>query len=711
MAGPDANQAPLELTSLLDAVPGIGPRLARDLATLDLRALGQLVIHLPHRHEIEEPEAAINELQADHVVSARGEVTACRPVGFGKKMRFEAVLHDGSGRLELVWFNAPYLRGRIHPGVWLRVSGKAKRFKSSLQIANPRFEIIDPEEEDAPATDEVQSARLRPVYPASERVSSRAIEFAVRRALPLTLPLIEDHLPSELLERRSLPALRDAYRMMHAPESEEEVAAARRRLAYDELLMLQLGVALKRFQLRDTQRAPALRSSEAVQRSILESFPYQLTPSQARVVDDLTTDLTRDIPTNRLVQGDVGSGKTLVALYAMLLAVESGHQAALMAPTEILAEQHFESIWNTLGSSKTRLALLTGSATPADRAAILDRLSAGEIDILIGTHALLTETVAFRSLAVAVIDEQHRFGVHQRSKLRSKGTVDAMGETLTPHVIVMTATPIPRTLSITLFGDLDVSTIDELPPGRQPIETTIAPMDDRVAVYDRVRSLVDAGDQAYVVVPAIDGDDDSGLVGLRAVVRDLESRLLEGVRIAAVHGRLKRATREHVMERFRRGLIDVLVATTVIEVGVDVPNATAMVIEQADRFGLAQLHQLRGRVGRGSKASWCCLISDPRTPEGIERLRVMQESSDGFRIAERDFELRGPGELFGSRQSGLPPFRVADLVRDAKLLALARQDAQEWVSASPTLARAEDALVRRRVHKAHGAWLGLGDVG
>ncbi len=694
----------LQLTSPLIDVPGIGDRMARDLSTLGLRAVGQLVAHLPHRHEREEPEAPIAELEPETTASARGEITACRVAGFGKRSRFEAVLHDGTARLDLVWFNAPYLRGKLHPGEHIRVQGKVKRFKSGIQIANPRFEIIDADEEASSSGE----TRLRPVYPASERVSSRAIELAVQRVLPIALPLIDDHLPEALRKARNLPSLREAYRTQHQPQDEDEIAASRRRLAYDELLLMQLAVAMKRHQLRDTQRAPALRSSEVVHKRIRDRLPFELTKAQSRVVGELTDDLTRDVPTNRMIQGDVGSGKTMVALYAMLLAVESGHQAAMMAPTEILAEQHFESITRTLGGDGPKVELLTGAASDADRASILRRLAAGEIDMLVGTHALLTESVVFKSLAVAIIDEQHRFGVHQRSQLRSKGEGE---QGLTPHVIVMTATPIPRTLSLTLFGDLDISTIDQLPPGRQPIETTTATPDDRAEVYARVRSAIESGDQAYVVVPAIDANDEIGLVGVREVQRELESKLLEGVRIAAVHGRLKRQTREHIMERFRRGHIDVLVATTVIEVGVDVPNATVMVVEQADRFGLAQLHQLRGRVGRGSKPSWCCLVSDPKTEGGAERLRVLTESRDGFRISERDFEIRGPGEIFGARQSGLPPFRVADLRRDTELLSIARRDAQEWVERSPTLSDPNEQILRRRVLKTHGAWIGLGDVG
>ncbi len=693
----------LELTSPIVHVPGIRENTARDLATLGLKAIGQLIAYLPSRHEHEQAEAPISDLRPEHVVSARGEVTACRMSGYGKKSRFTAVLSDGTGRLDLVWFNAPYLRGKIHPGMSIRVQGKAKTYNHGLQLANPKLEVLDDDTESKPAL----ADRLRAIYPASERVPTRVIERAMACILPIALPLIEDHLSTEYRSGRELPELREAYRMMHAPADEAEVARGRRRLAYDELLMLQLGVAMKRYELRDAQRAPALRSSPVVQAKILSTFPYTLTGAQHRVVNELTEELTRDIPSNRLIQGDVGSGKTLVALFAMLLAVESGHQAALMAPTEILAEQHYSSISETLAGKDARVELLTGSLTPSERQSILNRLADGQIDILIGTHALLTEHVKFRSLAVAVIDEQHRFGVQQRAQLRSKGE-DGTGTT--PHVVVMTATPIPRTLSLTLFGDLDVSTIDELPPGRQPIETTIAPTTERESVYATVRRHLEQGEQAYVVVPAIESEA-GALMGVRDITSELETGWLNGLRIAAVHGQLKRHTREHIMERFRRGMIDVLTATTVIEVGVDVPNASVMVIEQADRFGLAQLHQLRGRVGRGTSASRCVLIADPATPEGLERLKVMAKTSDGFQIAEKDFELRGPGEIFGARQSGLPPFRVADLVRDTDLLRLARSDAQDWIRLSPHLESPEERLILQRVLKTHGQWLGLGDTG
>jgi ATP-dependent DNA helicase RecG len=697
------------LVTPVQFLKGVGPARAKALGALGLTNLGRLIAHLPMRHEWLEPESTIGQLAAGTIGSARGTITATRVVPRGRSPRFEAVLLDETGRLDLVWFNLPRLHHDLHPGMRLRVQGPTKRHGYGLQMANPSFRVISETEEAAAPSD--AGARLRPVYPASEDISSRQIEQVMQEALPQAVPLLEDHLSPEFRRAHELPSLADAYRMYHAPTSEAEVASARRRLAYDELLLLQLGVQLKRAHLRETLSAPALRWNDQIDRQIRGRIPFALTDAQNSVVKDLVKDLTSDTPTNRLIQGDVGSGKTVVALYAMLMAVASKQQAALMAPTELLAEQHHANIAALLSGSKVRIELLTGGTPEAERKSILSRLASGEVDLLIGTHALLTESVRFHSLAVAVIDEQHRFGVGQRATLRSKAST----EKLTPHILVMTATPIPRTLAISLFGDLDISTIAGLPPGRQPIVTRVVGPEKRDEVYKFVRQRIDEGDQAYIVVPAIDRsghiNPDADAPDVRSLLARLEQSDLSGKRLAALHGRLKRPTREHIMERFRSGLIDALIATTVIEVGVDVPNATVVVVEQADRFGLAQLHQLRGRVGRGGKRSVCLCIGEPKTPDAQQRLDTIATTADGFALAERDMEIRGPGEVFGLRQSGMPPFKVADLARDLDLLKMAKRDAQAWIVRSPNLANREDALIRRRLLKAHGQWLGLGDVG
>jgi ATP-dependent DNA helicase RecG len=709
------------LMTPIEALPGVTERQAGFMRSLGVTNLGRLVAYLPMRHERVEGETPINQIKAEMLVTARGEITATRPVRRGKSPRFEAVLHDGTGRLDLVWFNMMFVGDRVVPGVFLRVEGKARRRGPGLQMANPRWYVVEASEARAPAED----ARVRPIYPATADFSSRQIERVMAKCVPQGLALIDDHLPDAFRREKAMPELREAYRMQHAPADEIEVKESRRRLAYDELLMLQLGVQIKRAHLRTRLKAPALRSGAAIDAHIRERLPFALTPSQDKVVKEIANDLSSPTPANRLLQGDVGSGKTVVALYAMLMAVASGCQASIMAPTEILAEQHHASISRMLTGSRVRVELLTGGVARDQREGVLARLAAGEIDILVGTHALLTEDVLFANLAVAIIDEQHRFGVVQRARLRAKSS----DESTTPHMLVMTATPIPRTLAITLFGDLDVSVITGLPPGRRPVMTRVMTSGERDDIYAEVRPLLDDGQQAYVVVPAIDtGAPDPMLIeeaqrdtpggtprpplrDCRTVAAELQKSYLPGKRVGVMHGALNRAARETVMERFRRGEIDVLVATTVIEVGVDVPGATVMIIEQADRFGLSQLHQLRGRVGRGEKPSRCYLIADPTTDEAMARLQAVEATSDGFALAEKDLELRGPGEMFGARQSGLPPFKVADLMRDRELLAMARRDAAAWIERSPVLAKPEEALLKRRMLKAYGEHLGLADVG
>jgi ATP-dependent DNA helicase RecG len=720
---------PISLTTPLGDVPAIAavePGLAQALAELELTNVGRLIAHVPIRHEKLEAEALIKDLQPGQLISVRGEVTATRVAGVRQyhrsvKGRFEAVLMDHTGRLDLVWFNQPYLRQTIMPGVRLRVQGKVNKRGPGLQLANPQYEILTEEAEPT-----LRDETFRPVYPASENANSLAIQRAIEAVLDDALPLIEDHLPGDFRDERALPHLREAYRMMHAPADQDEFARARRRLAYDELLLLQLGLQMKRRHLRTSLTAPALRHSDAIDKHIRKRLPFTLTHAQDKVVAEIARDLSSTVPTNRLIQGDVGSGKTVVAVYAMLMAVASEHQAALMAPTELLAEQHFLSISSLLKGTKVTVELLTGTTPKAQQSQLLERVRSGDLDILVGTHALITDRVRFHSLAVAIIDEQHRFGVGQRATFRVKsaeesapgGASGKLGKPRTPHVLVMTATPIPRTIAISLLGDLDVSTIDALPPGRTPITTRLVGPEKRDDVYAWLGERVEAGEevggkggeQAYVVVPAIDTGNEN-LRDLRAVAARLKERELAGRRIASMHGRLKRETRASIMERFRTGTIDVLVATTVIEVGVDVPNASIMVIEHAERFGLAQLHQLRGRVGRGERPSVCVLIGEATTPDGQARLDAISSTTDGFALAERDIEIRGPGEVFGTRQSGGAPMKVADFGRDLDLLRMALKDAKDWIERSPTLCEPHETVLRRRLLKAHGEHLGLGDVG
>jgi len=546
------------------------------------------------------------------------------------------------------------------------------------------------------------------------------------------LAQIPDHLPSEYREKRELPSLSDAVQMIHAPEHESEVAVSRRRFVFDEFLLLQLAIAMKRRERRAGSQAPPLPWNETIDQHIRARFSFDLTKAQDSVINDITSDLKRPVPMNRLLQGDVGSGKTVVALYAMLMAVvEKKHQAALMAPTEILAEQHYLSISSMLKDADLRIELLTGRLTAKEKSSIHQAVAEGKVDLVIGTHAILSEGVRFRSLALVVIDEQHRFGVEQRAALRERATrVSCVGiddsqkelfgeqrsqreavDELTPHTLVMTATPIPRTMALTVFGDLDISTIDELPPGRLPVITKVVTDDQRDTVYEYVADRVGRGEQAYVVVPAIDESPEADLKYVKEHAAQLAAGPFAGLKIAELHGRMKRDIRARIMHRFRQNEINILVATTVIEVGVDVPNATIMIVEHAERFGLSQLHQLRGRVGRGSQQSICIFFACPTTDEAIKRMEAVRGTTDGFVIAEKDFEIRGMGEIFGTRQSGASPFRMAQFPRDFALLRMARRDAQEWIERDPELTNEANSLLRKRLLAEVGNHFGIGDVG
>ncbi len=733
----DRHGNPLSLTTPVGDLFGVSDFAAGKLTALGAGNLGSLLTHLPHRHEWIRARAGLEDLEAGVIGSAVGEISALKVSGYGRKARLQVVLIDDSGdenrqgRLDLVFFNQAFLAKKLEPGMWLNVQGTPKVYGPGLQMSNPMFTIVpEGEVEGLMGTD--QDDEYRPVYPATEGLTSQQIGEIIKTVLTSACGLLEDHLSDAYRKERALPSLGEAYRMMHSPVDEDEVGMAKRRLAYDELLLLQLGVHMKRAHLRMTMRSPALPATPEIEERIMARIPFTLTADQQRVSDEIARDLATETPTNRLIQGDVGSGKTVVALSAMLRAIAHGHQAALMAPTELLAEQHYLSITEMLKGSSTRIELLTGSMPADQRAAVVGMIGRGEVDLVVGTHTLVSDSVGFHSLAVAIIDEQHRFGVEQRAKLRvkggEKGGDDHSEET--PHVIVMTATPIPRTIGLTIFGDLDISTIEHLPMGRKPITTKWVGPEKRSVVYNWLAEKIRDGQQAFIVVPAIeaggkttatlqdDGRADGRTVGgkgptrnLRDLMKELEGGELNGLKIAAMHGKLKRATREKIMHRFREGEIDCLIATTVIEVGVDVPNAAVIVIEDADRFGLAQLHQLRGRVGRGELASVCVLVAEPRTEDGKARLQAMVDSTSGFVLAQRDLEIRGPGDVFGTRQSGMPPFKVANPLEDHELLGMARRDASAWIGESPRLDGEGEGLVRRRLLKAHGAWLGVGDVG
>ncbi len=759
---PESND--LKLSSKIGEIPGQGKRRVELFGRLEISTVGDLIRHLPMRYEFETAEGPISELTLETLGSTRGMVVAARVVqgrGGPMKSRFEVTLKDFSGTLSLTWFNAGYLQKKISPGMELRVQGKVKAFNGYPQIVNAAWQVVDPEEVVQKGKD-----RFKPIYPATEDLPSGKIERVMMDVLPKVLGQVQDPLPEGLRVERAMPTLSEAFRMAHMPANEDEAKAARRRFAFNELLVLQLGIAIKRHFNRTQLEASKLGWNAAMDAHIRERFPFALTEDQEGVVKEIIGDLQSEIPMNRLLQGDVGSGKTIVALYAMLMAVANRKQGAIMVPTELLAEQHYASISRILKGSNVRVALLTSGAvatTGVKKAQVLEDVKRGRVDIVIGTQALLTETVGFKELAVVVIDEQHRFGVLQRAAIRDRSRVEtpggsgessvesrgasvgreeivsggASGATSekanrnqsplrrgqampvklahSPHYLVMTATPIPRTLSMTIFGDLDVSTIKHLPPGRQPVATRAVGTDKSDDVYRYVAQRVADGEQAYVVLPAIDENTDEGAKQLKNVtshLKLLKQKYFADKVVEAVHGQLSQEERERVMSAFRAGTVDVLVATTVIEVGVDVPKATMIVIEHAERFGLAQLHQLRGRVGRGpsKRKSLCVLIGDPVTPESDARLKAMVATTDGFKIAENDLEIRGMGDFFGTRQHGLPPLKVAKIPEDMDLLLTARRDAENIVKADPQLRAPELGLLRRVLIQQHGEALGLIDV-
>ena len=687
----------IALSMPVQFLKGVGPARAKVFAQLGVETVGDLLEYFPRDWLFAPKAIKINQMRPNRTVTIVGLVESTDYQSFRRQPIFEAMLSDDTGVCRAIWFHGGFLRNQLKPGQIIICSGKPTLYKHQLQMTNPKFLVL---EEGHPYSDEYFSGG---VYPASAKLSSRQIKRIIRPVLVHLDELVDEFIDKRFLKKTNLISRKDAFRWIHLPPDEEKLAKAKRRLKYDELFLMQLGLALRRYKVKHFSSASPFINSEQIDRRIRKRFPFLLTEDQNNVIAEITADMGKAEPMNRLLQGDVGSGKTVVALYAALLAVANKRQVAIMAPTEILAGQHFISIERYLKNSKVKRVLLTGGLTGKKRAELLGQISSGAIDIVVGTVALLQKDVEFKKLGLVIIDEQHKFGVHQRAQLRKQTT---------PHCLVMTATPIPRTLAMTAFGDLDVSIIKHCPPGRGAVITRWVEPTKRQKAYDFIRQRLRAKKQAYFVCPQIGTDGNTGehrQSQCQSVFSQCKSVFPE-FNVKLLHGRMPSAKKQQIMEQFRRRKIDVLVSTIVIEVGVDVPNATIMVIEGADRFGLAQLHQLRGRIGRGEAKSYCLLFAETESDVARSRLEVMTRSNDGFEIAEYDLRLRGPGELFSTRQHGLPDLKIANIIDDYELLVMARKNAFELVDSDPMLTEPEHKNIRRALLSKFGDSLGLADV-
>jgi len=675
MAKRELEKAPL-LTPVR-FVKGVGPATAELLSKVNVHTAGDLLYYAPRAWQDRTVLIPIGEAAEGRTGMFLGRMVDARLKKLGwRKSLFEIVIEDETGDIKATWFNQPYVADKLSEADKVLIWGKVTKYKNALQVASPEFEVVSGDEDKEEGLD---YGRIVPVYPLTEGLTQRRLRRVVSNCIDGYLAAVEEFVDERIRHARELPPERVAIRNMHFPKDDEARAAAIRRLKYDELVILETAMALRRENIRRSGGAPRIVASDKVDERIRRLFDFAFTADQAAVIAEVRADLAEPAPMNRLLQGDVGSGKTVVAIYAMLSAVAAGYQAALMAPTEILAEQHYRTLSGLLGRARVRFALVTGGTPAADKKRIAAAAAAGEIDILIGTHSLVEETIDFARLALVVMDEQHKFGVLQRAELRRKGA--------NPHCLVMTATPIPRTLMLTVFGDLDVSILAHSPPGRQKIDTRWVPLDKRQKAFEFIRKHLAEGRQAFFVYPLVDEADGAAAREVKSAVKTAEE--LRGVfgefGVELVTGAMDARRKEAAMKAFRDGRARVLVATVVIEVGIDIPNASIMVVENAERFGLSQLHQLRGRIGRGAHKSYCLLFGEPETDEAKRRLKVMVETSDGFKIAEEDLKLRGPGEFFGTRQHGLPEFRFADIIEDWNILRSAREDAFEIVATDPLL--------------------------
>jgi ATP-dependent DNA helicase RecG len=692
---PDGPPAALEAS--VTVLDGVGPKNAERLSKLDIHNLGDMLYHLPRRYDDYSQLKTINRLKFGDELTVLGTVqsTSVRKLYGGKRQLVEVIINDGTGALRVNWFNQPWILKSLKQGDQIVLAGKIDQYLGRLVMTNPEWEPLDEKN--------LHTNRILPVYPLTAKISQRWLRTQMDKVVSYWALRVQDPLPERLQVSADILSLPDALLQVHFPDSWDDLEAARHRLAFDEIFFLQLGVAQQKRQWSERTARPFL-VDDAWKQLQFARLPFVLTDAQQRAFDDILADLASGHPLNRLIQGDVGSGKTVVAALGLAAVLEAGAQAAVMAPTSILAEQHYRSFSTLLAGEGGLLApeqvrLMIGATSNAEKEEIRSQLASGEIRLVIGTHALLEDPVEFANLHMAVIDEQHRFGVRQRAALRAKGE--------NPHLLVMTATPIPRSLALTVYGDLDLTVMDELPPGREPVDTYVLYPTERERIYNLIRREVSEGRQAFIIYPLV---EESEKLEAKAAVEEhqrLQDEVFRKLKLGLLHGRMKPDEKDEVMSRFRNREFDVLVSTTVIEVGVDVPNANVMVIEGANRFGLAQLHQLRGRVGRGGGKSFCVLIPESVDDAENERLKVMAQTNDGFVLAEKDLEQRGPGQFLGARQAGFSEMQLASLT-DVRLIEKARKHAQILLDQDPELQAAEhQALVQTLKQRWSG---GEGDI-
>ncbi len=691
---------PERLRRPVSEIRGVGRVISQRLATMGLETIRDLLYHFPRRYDDYTLLRPINKLSFGEHVTIIGTIWETRLRRVRNLKLVESIITDGTGKIRATWFNQPWLAEKLKAGQQIVLSGKVDQFLGRPVFQNPEWEPLEMEP--------LRTRRIVPVYPLTQGLTARKMREIMKRAVSEWSPYIPDPLPDATRNRLGYYRLPRALQQIHFPESQDSIHRARQRIAFDEMFLLQLGMLGMR---RDWQTVPGVSvplDTEALEH-FFDGLSFLLTRAQQRVIAEIASDMRAGVPMNRLLQGDVGSGKTVVAAAAMVLAVKTGYQAAMMAPTEILAEQHYQGIAEMLAGMGINVSLLTGSTTGLEREQLYQQISDGSAQVVLGTHALIQENVQFQHLALAIIDEQHRFGVDQRKALRDKGTILSDGNgavSPNPHLLVMSATPIPRSLALSLYGDLDLSTLDEMPPGRQEIKTRWLRPSERERAYSFVRRQCERGRQAFIICPLVEESDN--VVAKSAVEEHarLQQNVFPDLKLGLLHGRMKSDEKEEAMRAFKDGETDILVATSVIEVGIDVPNSTIMLIEGANRFGLAQLHQFRGRVGRGEHQSYCLLLADKISEGAEQRLSALEQTNDGFLLAEKDLEIRGPGEFLGRQQSGLPELHLASLT-DMALLELAREEAQALFREDPLLEAPEHELLGQQVQD---LWEQAGDI-